>query len=419
MGMMPLSRAAYHRHGRYWLPKGHRPAARYFVQNLLAPRSRRMLVQSSVAHFLPTLDWPSVLASASGEISALPWGLEGVDLGALGEFFGDVLFGRGLATKDPPVLLMLEDYPGSKRRQTVIFLFGRDSSSPIAVAKLSREAGPREALEATFGAISTLHAGLDERLAATIPEPLALGDVGDFKVLVESVKIGRTIDVDLRQRWQPRRVASGHFGRARDWLVEFHRATRIGETTVDAADSSIGSVIETFARKFEPTPAERRLISRLDAMRDTLRGERLPLVARQGDYWARNIVIMGDGVGVVDWEHFEDRSTPFDDLFMFATSYGLGFPWRLAQPAGPVDAFRALYVEPTWMAALARDYFRSYCAAMDIAPQLLDLFLPVFLMARGMADDDRPDVSRRGWSPTLWRDLLRAYAAAERPEWLV
>ena len=141
-----------------------------------------------------------------------------------------------------------------------------------------------------------------------------------------------------------------------------------------------------------------------------LRSERFPLVARQGDFWARNLLGQGRAVSVVDWEHAQPSGAPFADLFMFITSYGLSFPWQMGHWAEPTAAFRATYLQRTWLSKLVRQALRSYCRAMQVSPALLEVFFPVFLVERALEEREQLAREPRRSTVRIWRALVLEYA---------
>ena len=139
-------------------------------------------------------------------------------------------------------------------------------------------------------------------------------------------------------------------------------------------------------------------------------GDAERFVARQCDFWARNIIINGSYVGVVDWEQCLERSTPFYDLFMFPVSYGLSHPWRLARWENPANAFRAAFLHKKWLSQLIRKYFQSYCHSMGISKELLEIFFFVFLIERALEEKNRIKNHKIKTDAITWRKLVSEYS---------
>lgn len=420
----------YGRHDRYWIPLDHPLVVRFYLNHLFVPHSRRELLQGAVARAVPRSRWTARLvdrphSNGLSESSLRPpegtrelgnpLSLEGISLEYLASLLEEHLRPAGLAFSGSLACLMLEDYKNSQRRQTVLFLFDGASPTPGAVAKIANNESQRAVLGHEFNALMALQRKLGQELRATIPQPLALIKPGQGSVLLETYMPGRSIYFDMRNTWHPRRRASDHFQRAQDWLVQFQQATKMREVRLDewTIRDHVLYPLENFQQHSDSSPHERDMIHHTIQLAHKLRGERLPLVARQGDFWARNLIVNGNTVGVVDWERFRQRSTPFSDLFMFATSYGLSYPWKVGRWAEPVAAFRATYLERSWLAHLVQEYLLAYCQAMQVSPEMLEVFFPVFLAERALEEKELSGLAG-SWEPQtgkwLWRSLFHEYA---------
>jgi hypothetical protein len=277
----------------------------------------------------------------------------------------------------------------------------------------------------------SLRERLGPELAATVPEPLALFDDRGMSVFAESYLGGRSMYFEMRNGWFPRRRVREHFRLARRWVVEFQKATAAGEARL--GDEALGEFVTRPLREYRRlcarSQAEREWAARATKLARELKDERVPLVGRQGDFWARNLLVKGDSLGVVDWERFGERSTPFYDLFLFAASYGLSYPWRLGRWAEPSVAFRATFREGGWLSHVVRQYLRAYCDSAGVSPKLLELFFYVFMAERALdegrraARDDAdgaptkaPDKKKgKGLDAGTWRRLARECAGWEGP----
>jgi len=217
--------------------------------------------------------------------------------------------------------------------------------------------------------------------------------------------------VHMRNSMVPRYGAADHFRRALDWLVRFQQATSVAADTMtdDVTEEYVISPLQEFQRSSDPSLQENRMIEYTMRLASKRRSQRLPLVARQGDFWPRNLIMNGGTLGVVDWERFQPRSAPFSDLFMFPTSYGLSYPWRLGCWAEPQAAFYATYLGRNWLTRLVREYLLSYCKAMNVSPTLLEVFFPVFLVEQAQVEE-KANAGKPGGARGIWRQLIRTYA---------
>jgi|GEM_PF-1216033 len=403
----------YSRHDRYWIPLNHPGAERFYMEHLFVPHSRRELARKSLSRVLPWIR-PAAMhpAGAAPPLFGAEAAGAGITFDDLSRLLETELRQAGLATTGPVALLALEDYPGSSRRQTVVFVFDGQSATPRAVAKLAPWMGEGTRLAAEFKALAGTGEHLDQALRQTVPKPLALTHHKGMAVLLETHAAGRSLYVAMRGSWFPRLRAGAHFRAARGWLVSFQRATTSASVTLndEIAARHVLAPLARFRRDCEPSAVEQRMLEHTLSLARELRDQSLPLVARQGDFWPRNLVVDGERICVVDWERFEPRSLPFSDLFMFPIAYGLSYPWKPGRWARPADAFHATCIGRSSLSGLVRAYLREYCAEMGLSPRLLELFLPVFLVEKALEERASTQNDAPGQAPRIWRELLRTYA---------
>ncbi|HEX8472993.1 MAG TPA: hypothetical protein VF666_03090 [Pyrinomonadaceae bacterium] len=444
-------------HDRYQIPLDHPSALRFYIDKLFVPHSRREMVWALVARSsalatraaVPVLRIEAANSSERNSVEeAADAGVEGsTETGDTGIEWLTVklenhLRRAGVTTSGALSFLSLDDYRHAERQKMVLFIFDHAGTRPCAVAKIGGEERHGAVLAHEHEMMRELHGRVGEELRATMPQPLALFGERGLMIFLESFVGGRSIYFEMRNSWRPRRLAARHFRLASEWIVRFQRATQVRAAQLDeaTADEYVVSPLRDFGRAFSLLPEERALVSQVKELTRELGGERLPLVARQGDFWARNLILQGDTIGVVDWEGFREESTPFWDMFLFATSYALSYPWRLGRWAEPSVAFRAAYLEPSWFAQLTRRHLLSHCNAMDVSPRLLEIFFPVFLAERALEEErqtvervgrkkkqqqNAPVVNRRdatGMTKTAqaaevgtWRRLFQEYARRTKP----
>lgn len=394
-------------HDRYRIPLDHPSALPFYLENLIVPHSRREVLWVTIARssaLAGRLALPLLGAAAASKFRGEGAGVtaggaaeEGVtsfavtSLGVRGDRLKECLRGAGVALEGEPAVITLDDYQHSERRKRILFVFGRGAKTPCAVVKASPNPEHRASLEHEFGVMRSLRERLGPEVAVTVPEPLALFDVDGVTVFAESYLGGRSMYFEMRNGWFPRRRVREHFRLARRWLVEFQKATAAGEARLgdEALGEFVTGPLRDYRRLCARTQAEREWAALAAKLARDLKGERVLLAGRQGDFWARNLLVKGDSLGVVDWEGFRERSTPFYDLFLFAASYGLSYPWRLGRWAEPSVAFNATFREGGWMSGVVREYLHAYCDSAGVSPRLLELFFYVFLAERALDESAR------------------------------
>lgn len=401
--------ATYGRHDRYWIPLDYPQAVRFYTECLFVPRSRQDLFWGAMARAVPAASTRALRIRNGPETTGPVLAVASPDLMSVIE---QSLSRLRRCSGAPLWALILEPYQRSGRGQNILFLFEGASPRPCALAKVTQVAGGQVQLQREHEALTGLQVRLGQAMRSTVPAPLAFISAKALTVMLETVLPGRSMYRDLRNSWWPRRLVARHLHLAQDWLIRFQQSTVIGDGPADESiiREHITAPLEAFRQLTPLSMHEQQMIDQALETARRLRGERLPVVAQQGDFWARNLVVQNGRVGVVDWARFHPRQAPFADLFMFATSYGLSYPWRWGCWADPVAAFRATYLSRSWLARSVHDWVHTYCRRMRVSSAWLDVFFPVFLAQQvcqaqpSALDDDRNSGQQ------LWRQLIGEYA---------
>lgn len=408
--------ARYVRHDRFGIPLDHPFALQFYVNNLLVAQSRGGVLRAAMARAMVHLD-----------CAGLALGLRrsgGIDLRVVK--LCSLLRDAQVIGNKAPSVITLDDHEHSNRAKMVMFLLKPGAREPFAVVKASTRAEHGEALMREYATTCMLRQRLSEPLRAALPMPLAAVTQSGETFVAEASMSGASMYFTMRNSLLPQRCAEEHFSRSLGWLISFQKETQTGEATL--GDGTVADFVIEPLRAFErfclPGASERRLIAALERKAEALKDERVPICASHGDFWAGNLIVSREGVGVCDWEGFIEHSFPFHDLLMFITSYGLNFPWRLGRYAESHLAFNATFSGEGWMAQLVRRHLTRYCAAIGVTPKLLEVFLPVFLAMRAVEENaasrsviegqeaEASPQSRLGpyAKMPMWRALFQEYA---------
>jgi hypothetical protein len=302
---------------------------------------------------------------------------------------------------DPGRCIFARDRRGSGRGNLIAFVFGAQDGGPLAVAKIRLARTGVQSLRAEWAALRRLHAELPPRFSARIPRPMAFRRQAGVVVLVGGLVPGRTPQVDLYQSLNPSRLPRRHLAAALDWLVEFQAATRLeGSHFRPDRDLPVGHGDEV-----EP-PWLRALWER--CARDGL-----PLTAVHGDFRSAN-VLLGRQVDatdaslpdfcVVDWERYRPVGSPFTDLFDFALSYVLGFPWSRYRRRAPLQAFRLGFLSDNVVSREVRTFLMTYCERTGADPRVLAPLARIHLLER----------ARQGPYSDIWLQCEQLLARSSR-----
>jgi len=424
---MPRQRPeSYGYHDRFTIPLGHPSAFKFYVDRLLVAHSRREMAWATAAR----------VSSIAGRAVLRILGLKGVEpLGqrAPGAYAAvrrlcSLLAGKPGVSEGEPSVIAIDDYGDSNRGKVVAFILNPRDKAPSLVAKMSANPEHVATLEREHANLRSLRERLGEGLSSTLPMPFAVVSDGSRTAFAEQYMPGRSMYFEMRNSWAPRRHVERHFELACNWLIAFQKATQVGDGRL--GDPGVHDIVTAplaeYQRLFSPAAAEGEFIAGIIGKRQAFDGARLPVVANQGDFWARNLILQRAGLGVLDWESYSARGSPLFDIFLFATSYGLSYPWELGRWTEPAAAFRATYTANGWMARSVRRHLIDFCERAEVSPKLLEVCFPAFLAERAIdevnhsvphsasfeaegasGDRARYEVSAKG---QMWRRLFQEYA---------
>lgn len=285
----------------------------------------------------------------------------------------------------PPVLV--RGGPGSRRLSAFFLTPGGDE--PAMFVKLALDPTDRLGLEREQATLALL-AELSD-LRGSVPRPVALLESPAGLLGVQGGVGGSTVAADLRRRWRRHAVAAD-VGPVLAWLDRFQAATRTGErSALDAVAFERRLHAETGGDPAftDPWAVHVERVARL----------LVPNVRRHGDFWPRNVLVRGDDVCVVDWEHSVADGTPTHDLFMFLTSHSALLPPRPFSWHSTTDGFVSAFLAPgrrrDQYTGVAKEFLvRQGFPATDLPVLLVDFLLAMIESPPfGEADD--------------WRAMLR------------
>jgi aminoglycoside phosphotransferase (APT) family kinase protein len=302
---------------------------------------------------------------------------------------------------------VLRDHDTPADRRLLALLFAAGTPAPAAVLKLRRDEARPLAREAA--ALGRLAALLPYALRGSVPRALAYSSTGGRELLLLAWLPGRSAYVEMHSLFGAGRLARTHFEAAADWLGRFHDATRTGEERGDRpAARAIGVAMEEARETGGARWAE---------IAERTGSPPLGPTATHGDFWPGNLLVStapadGPACAVVDWEHFEERGDPLDDLFRFPLAYGLAFPWGRRRLA-PHEAFRRTFLERNRLSRAVRVYLERYCTRAGLEVERLKPHFELYLLER--ASRRRPGAGAAdGAERDLWLRCHRLFANADR-----
>lgn len=412
---------------RYLVPEDDRTVTRFFLDHLFKPHSDRERFRSALLRKsdvtlarksffgrrwlmrFPEGRGPAVLRpdgrSPDDELVARPASGDALSsssmLEALSRTHRELLPQLLGSEADGLRWIFRRDHPTSKRKRVTAFLLRDGDPSPFAVLKLQAAAAER-ALQSEWHALQYLRTRLPEELVSAVPVPLHYTRFGQTEALLQSCMPGRSMDVELGRRPVSRTTLGRHVIDGAVWLACFHMTTRSRERKVDFERETEGLL-----KALTSTPEG--IGSRADLLGIERLGKqhlRLPVSACHGDFGAWNLLVrrrrrsMGGPMleisGVVDWEHFSPEAASFADLFHFALTYGLDYPWTPYRQWSPEEAFSLAFLEESPVSKTLSAAFSVYCDLTGVPREILRPLFHFFLLRRWcQSRNGGPEARRR------------------------
>lgn len=371
---------------RVWLPIEDRSIVRYFNRHLYFPHRFRERLTAG-ARRIASFD-RSRLLKAPEE------GSHNLRLQRVGEIVTDIAkhagdyspTGTRSAGRRGDRWILIED--GTRADRVIAILFAPGRTRPFQILKMVPEGV--DSLRRERQALADLASALPGDLSSTLPQPGALEQIDGWEVLPLSVIEGRPAYVEMQASWHPRRAAEGHLQSAARWLVQFQRST--GSDRALFARSDEQQRLMRWAERLEEAGMERTsdfesLIARCQRMS-------IRHCVGHGDFWARNVLVAPSRrrtgeprlPGVIDWELSRPRQEPFVDLFHFAVTYGLNFPWVRYRRIDPVRALQRAFIDDNAISREIRRYLIRYCEGMGVDLDSLRSLFRVYLVGLSCHD---------------------------------
>jgi Ser/Thr protein kinase RdoA (MazF antagonist) len=209
----------------------------------------------------------------------------------------DPLLGRALGTTDLHVLLI-------SGQRTIMFLFERESSEPLAVVKIPKLAEQNRDTENGHQALVDLNQQ-DSPIAFSAPRPLLLLNWRGVSVAVESVVQGQSL-ARIFDSWRSSlNVKCEELRKAVQWLSRFHRSTLLSRAGWSSEGTArwLTAPRDVYRQMFGETEEERQLFELASGYAASVTGLDLPIVRQHRDFRPENIIRNDRGdVSVVDWE---------------------------------------------------------------------------------------------------------------------
>jgi len=310
----------------------------------------------------------------------------------------DELSQAGIRIRPPLYGLKIGDR-NSMNRKINILVFNPREKQPALILRIAQTEEQRTFLNNEYKTLSGL-AG-QTALSSAIPLPLGLFEFQKKLVAVERSLAGVSLFALLLRRKHTRPSWVQHNCRlACDFLYELERVTLVGSVSFHDA-ASVDSKLAQLDNSYGPINWPKGYKERLLEIANAYQSLRLRQCARHGDFWAGNLLISPQGLGVIDWEGYAHPDLIFHDIFFFMTTYALFYPWRGWNECPNELAFKLGFLEKNWLSEMIKDTLILFFQRLNIPPRAIYLLLTLFLIEMSLpfaiANDPRDPPQYSKW----------------------
>ena len=323
----------------------------------------------------------------------------------------DELSQAGIRIRPPLYGLKIGDR-SSMNRKINILIFNHREKHPTLILKIAHTEEQKALLIRVYEVLRDL--ARHEALASAIPLPLGLCELQKKLVAVERSLAGVSLFALLLRREHIRPSWVQHdFRLACDFLYDLERATLVGSVPFHDA-ANVYNKLAQLDNSYGPINWPKGYKERLSEIANAYQSLRLRQCARHGDFWAGNLLISPQGLGVVDWEGYAHPDLIFHDIFFFMTTYALFYPWRGWNECPTELAFKLGFLEKNWLSEMIKDTLILFFQRWEIPPWAIYLLLTLFLiemtLPSAIANDPRypPQYSK-------WFGLFQTFIQSESP----
>jgi len=271
----------------------------------------------------------------------------------------------------PEELSALVITPRFRSSSHVLFaIFPEGKSRPVLVVKVPRMKGESPSINREATNLRTVQSSRLQGFES-IPSVVALEEVWDRPILVETALVGEPMDPPTI-----RRNPKGCCIALMEWLIDVQLATCV---TPDPDriwfEKLVKEPFEYMREKFPISEQEEHFLNWTWEQVKQISDAKIPLVFEHGDLSHPNVMLLDDGkVGVVDWEQADPQGLPGVDLFFFLT-YVAFARYQAREKDNYLTAFKSAF----WgRSAWAIPHINSYAERLKLPRSTLT---PLFVLS--------------------------------------
>ena len=304
--------------------------------------------------------------------------------------WSDALLDAGLTLHPPISFIQTGGIRGSDRKVNFL-VFDSSKDEPVLILKLARSVKHQLQLKQEYESLCKLRAFVS--IAESVPHPIGIFEINGHLVVGESFVAGIPLSLLLRRqkRTGPESVEQD-LRLALSWIAMLQN-----DGSVEKGEWWGRNLKE----RFPDIPSQN---FRHDLQREIQRfdGISMPLTASHGDFWPGNILINGNGMGVIDWEGFQPKRSPLWDSFLFITTYARSYPWHGWKWMLKHQTFEKAFLEENWFSRNVRQYIQQCLKRAQLPISAAHLLFSEFLLCKAEAE--------KGSDPVQWREYFSLYS---------
>lgn len=275
---------------------------------------------------------------------------------------------RSLGLRTEPRRVSLESiWCGYGQMHSITTLIFIDNDRfPALVAKLGESQREMNCYETEYRNLLLLQQSESRPFRDLVPKPLICDWVKGHPLLIESALPGVRLKKFNPASLYSERRAERLLKLLIDWLIYFHRSTRIERVPLseELIDTLVAEPIKAFCAHYIVSPREEEYFEMVLASFRELLGKPVPLVYTHGDFWAGNILVCPHGLGVIDWEDPLVLNFPLFDVFLLLVSCEFKVPDLKME--NDFELFRAVYFQENYFSQAARRCIDHYVRQLGL-----------------------------------------------------
>lgn len=297
----------------------------------------------------------------------------------------------------------------------VVYLFfrkGEDLPAVVAKTVLSRQYGAAIHKEGA----NTRAVWEISILRPKVPQPLAVEIINGLPVYFEKACPGVGFPEKVRDCWRMKskeRLIRETVDAVARWIESFQSAfnSKLRRLSASEVEKHWLAPLRTFAERHGPlAKTERAFLGACTEAAESLKERRIALPPVHGDLWGGSVLWgLDDGMRIIDWEFFQPRGLPMQDLIYFAIHPG--FALRGKEDDGILAEFKNLFYENIFVSTM-RGHLQKQAAAAGL--EGADIIMMVIGVVLARLSLERDDEKFGPGSSTAWADLWQYFAQQHR-----